>query len=184
MFKKDAMFIECRDCKQILLQSEFRRCDYQCKECAKREAVEYRARKRIEDPEWHERSMAKLRQWKAANPERVRLRKRARTNKRMEYILENGVHDFTHKQWLHLIAHWDYTCAYCDKRGGTLEREHVISLSKGGEHTLSNIVPACGTCNRKKEKLDMRTWLNDEQRYEAILTTMGDAEYTSRDAHV
>lgn len=182
-FKGDTLFIECRICKHLLPRSAFRRLhkkDYMCWECHKAEQRKRSARKRIEDPEWHERSMAQLRQWKATHPERVRLHNRATKNKRLKRILENGIHDFTDEQWFHLLAHWDYTCAYCDKRGGTLEREHIIPLAKGGEDTLSNIVPSCGTCNRKKEKLGMRTWLNDEQRYEAILTTMGDAEYEAR----
>ena len=123
------------------------------------------------------KGLEQLYKWKADNPERERLRQRTVKNKRLKRLLENGTHDFTHEQWLRLIAHWNYTCAYCDKRGGRLERDHILPLARGGEHTLSNIVPSCGHCNRKKETLDMRTWLNDEQRYEAILMTVGDAEY-------
>jgi len=40
-------------------------------------------------------------------------------------------------------------CHYC-----TMERkltlDHVIPLSKGGQHTKANVVPACGPCNSKK----------------------------------
>lgn len=28
--------------------------------------------------------------------------------------------------------------------------DHVIPLSKGGHHTASNVVPACGPCNSVK----------------------------------
>ena len=149
----------------------------------KKQKREYERRKRVERKEkyplLHWASLQKLRQWKANNPERVYLKHRAHKNSRLKRILENGTHDFTYEQWLSLIGFWDYTCAYCDERGSRLERDHVIPLAKGGEHTLSNIVPSCPSCNRKKETLDMRSWLNDEQRYEAILTTMGDAERIS-----
>lgn len=178
MFKKDALFVECRSCKKILPRdSYYRKNDWQCPQCCCAETQSYHARKRIEDPEWYKRSVAKLLQWKKDNPERVYLQQRILKNRRLKRMLENGTHDFTHEQWLSLIDFWDYTCAYCDKRGGNLERDHVVPLAKGGEHTLSNIVPSCPSCNRKKETLDMRTWLNDEQRYEATLTTMGDTEY-------
>lgn len=145
------------------------------RECERKKRVDFKKKY----PLLHWASLQKLRQWKADNPERVRLKGRILKNRRLERMLENGTHDFTHGQWLSLMAFWDYTCAYCDKRGGNLERDHVVPLAKGGEHTLSNIVSSCPSCNRKKETLDMRTWLNDEQRYEAILTTMGDAERTN-----
>ena len=34
--------------------------------------------------------------------------------------------------------------------GPAQEIDHMIPLSKGGGHTIYNIVPACRSCNRKK----------------------------------
>ena len=31
-----------------------------------------------------------------------------------------------------------------------LEMDHITPLSKGGDHTASNIVPCCRSCNAKK----------------------------------
>src|SRR5689334_5319524 len=36
------------------------------------------------------------------------------------------------------FARDDYTCQYCGARGGRLECDHVIPVSRGGAHTLSN----------------------------------------------
>jgi 5-methylcytosine-specific restriction endonuclease McrA len=59
--------------------------------------------------------------------------------------------DFTSTQWRTLQERFDHRCAYCGKRAkGRLSQDHIIPLSKGGNHTLSNIVPACQACNRKK----------------------------------
>jgi len=58
--------------------------------------------------------------------------------------------DFTYEQRLTLLEDYDNRCAYCGKQFEQLEQDHVIPLSKEGNHTKSNIVPACGSCNAKK----------------------------------
>ena len=61
------------------------------------------------------------------------------------------VNDFTPAQWRDMQEHYDHRCAYCGKRAkGHLTQDHITPLSKGGSHTLSNIVPACRSCNSKK----------------------------------
>lgn len=61
------------------------------------------------------------------------------------------INDFTHAQWTALQVAFDHRCAYCGKRAkGHLTQDHVQPLSKGGSHTLSNIVPACKSCNSRK----------------------------------
>ncbi len=58
--------------------------------------------------------------------------------------------DFTYAQWLAKLKEYDNHCAYCDNKFRQLEQEHIIPLSKGGNHTASNIVPACRSCNVRK----------------------------------
>jgi 5-methylcytosine-specific restriction endonuclease McrA len=57
---------------------------------------------------------------------------------------------FTADDWRRMLRAFDWCCAYCARRGGDLEIEHVVPLSGGGRHDDTNIVPACGLCNRKK----------------------------------
>ena len=48
----------------------------------------------------------------------------------------------------------DYRCTYCGERGGKLECDHVMPVSRGGGHDESNLVTACFSCNRsKRDKL-------------------------------
>lgn len=48
----------------------------------------------------------------------------------------------------------DYRCTYCGERGGKLECDHVMPVSRGGGHEESNLVTACFSCNRsKRDKL-------------------------------
>jgi 5-methylcytosine-specific restriction endonuclease McrA len=59
-----------------------------------------------------------------------------------------------------LWQHWDrfeHCCAYCGC-SGDLEIEHVIPISKGGEHHLGNIVPACTRCNTSKRSRPAEKW--------------------------
>lgn len=52
----------------------------------------------------------------------------------------------------------DYTCAYCGLRGGQLECDHVIPVSRGGSHTDDNLVTACKKCNRSKRDKLVEEW--------------------------
>lgn len=58
--------------------------------------------------------------------------------------------DFTAEQWQIMKEHYKYTCIYCDKEFQRLTQDHITPISKGGNHTFSNIVPACRKCNSRK----------------------------------
>ena len=57
---------------------------------------------------------------------------------------------FTADEWRRMLRAFNWCCAYCGRRGGDLEIEHVVPLAGGGRHESENIVPACGPCNRRK----------------------------------
>jgi DNA-binding Xre family transcriptional regulator len=66
--------------------------------------------------------------------------------------------------WLAICAAWGYACAYCGGRPSgeypdRLVPEHVEPLSRGGEHTAENVVPACVTCNTQKADLFLLEWV-------------------------
>lgn len=52
----------------------------------------------------------------------------------------------------------DFTCQYCFERGGPLECDHVIPLSRGGTNELGNLVTACVDCNRSKRAQLIEQW--------------------------
>jgi 5-methylcytosine-specific restriction endonuclease McrA len=58
--------------------------------------------------------------------------------------------DLTAKQWEEIKSAYGHRCVYCGKKFKRLTKDHIIPLSRGGDHTVSNIVPACMSCNRKK----------------------------------
>lgn len=53
----------------------------------------------------------------------------------------------------------DYTCQYCHSRGGKLECDHVVPVSRGGLHDMSNLKTACFSCNRSKNTKLISEWM-------------------------
>jgi hypothetical protein len=49
-----------------------------------------------------------------------------------------------------LTQFWGHACAYCAASDVGLEVEHVIPWSRGGSNDITNLVPACKPCNRRK----------------------------------
>jgi 5-methylcytosine-specific restriction endonuclease McrA len=92
----------------------------------------------------------------AANREKINARQRdyrkknparARTYKAQRRRRAQGV--VTDRDWRSLLRQYRNCCAYCGK-SRALTMDHVIPLSRGGRHTVGNVVPACGPCNGSK----------------------------------
>lgn len=49
-----------------------------------------------------------------------------------------------------LLARDNHTCQYCGNTDRTLTLDHVVPRSRGGRTEWTNIVAACGPCNRRK----------------------------------
>lgn len=63
----------------------------------------------------------------------------------------------TTEQWEMIKKRFDSKCAYCGKESN-LHQEHFIALSKGGEFSINNIVPACISCNSSKHDKSFFEW--------------------------
>lgn len=55
----------------------------------------------------------------------------------------------TFREWMKTIQDFHGMCAYCQKRPYRCI-EHFIPVKRGGGATRTNIVPACGGCNKHK----------------------------------
>jgi 5-methylcytosine-specific restriction endonuclease McrA len=67
-------------------------------------------------------------------------------------------HDLSDEQWQALVDAWN-GCAYCGGTDGTLQRDCVLALSRGGRYTLANIAPACRSCNASKCNDEVTAWM-------------------------
>lgn len=90
--------------------------------------------------------------WMQNNREHVRLyNQKKRAEKKQATICEISV-----EQLMGRMSVFGNKCAYC---GGKFEHiDHVIPLSKGGPHCLSNLRPACASCNSSKHAKFLKDW--------------------------
>ncbi len=78
--------------------------------------------------------------WRKANAAHVKL-----ACKLGQHTLR-GVGRVTASEWIEALDVFDGRCAYCGVRD-KMAVEHVIPISAGGANDISNVVPACGSCN-------------------------------------
>ncbi|WP_235535943.1 HNH endonuclease [Nocardioides sp. Root190] len=67
-------------------------------------------------------------------------------------------HDLTDEQWHALMAAWG-GCAYCRADEPALQKDCILPISRGGRYTLTNVVPACRSCNASKCNLEVTGWM-------------------------
>ena len=77
-------------------------------------------------------------------------------------------HDLTEAQWSALQDAWG-GCAYCGVADRPLQKDCLLPISRGGRYTLTNVVPACGSCNASKCNTEVTTWLRRKKLDEATI---------------
>jgi hypothetical protein len=90
------------------------------------------------------------RQYNLANPE---IRKNA-DNRRRTKKLSNGVYEISKKE---LKRIYSSPCFYCGSTN-SIHADHIIPISKGGRHSIGNLLPACAKCNMSKGSRLLVEW--------------------------
>jgi len=89
----------------------------------------------------------KNKEYRQSHPDEILLRNRQREK------LLNSFPIIKQSEINNLLNEHNHKCFYCGiniKRGINLHLDHKTPLSRGGEHTISNLAPACITCNLRK----------------------------------
>lgn len=60
---------------------------------------------------------------------------------------------FLDSDWHKLLLQYDYRCFYCQSIDYELTLDHKIPISRGGDHSIGNAIPACRSCNASKGNL-------------------------------
>jgi DNA-directed RNA polymerase subunit RPC12/RpoP len=107
--------------------------------------------------DWYKRNPEKKLQmnkdWRKNNPEAYRLLK----HKQERPISEKCAAYVTPGKVLERMKYYFYKCAYC---GGPFEHiDHVIPVSRGGDHWPANLRPSCRLCNQSKSNKPLKVWL-------------------------
>ena len=123
----------------------------ECKGCFGRQRKEYRD---AYYQEHKETDAVRNREYHKKHPEV------ARTAAHRRRALKQGapIADFTANDWSAILDIYDHRCAYCRKSGVLLTQDHVVPLSRGGNHSVDNIVPACLSCNASKGTKTLEDW--------------------------
>jgi HNH endonuclease len=82
---------------------------------------------------------------KANQPKHSAADQRRRANKSL-----TTSNTLTLAQWEEIKTIYGHRCVYCGRKMKRLTQDHLTPLRQQGEHTASNIVPACVSCNSKK----------------------------------
>lgn len=94
-----------------------------------------------------------LREWRKRNPEKIAaILLRRKAAKQTDDIASVSGHDL-----LRLVRRYGGKCAYC----GIADHahfDHVVPLSRGGRHSIGNLLPACAHCNLSKGSRLLADW--------------------------
>lgn len=114
------------------------------KECKRKHSAN-KTRIRYSNNKQKERD--RVRSYKHSNPDKCK----EWNDIRWERIHDNNVGDIT-RDYIDGIIKVTKTCPYCGKRIGDDDKsiDHIIPVSKGGEHSRDNIIVCCKKCNIKK----------------------------------
>jgi 5-methylcytosine-specific restriction endonuclease McrA len=77
-------------------------------------------------------------------------------------LLKNATCTLTAIEWNEILQEYKYSCAYCGVKFNEdvqVTVDHVTPLSKGGNHTKDNVVPACADCNIQKSDKDVEDFV-------------------------
>jgi len=164
--RKPRVVRECEICggEFVPAQSNYIVCSRKCREELNRirsriRMRNVRAERREKLPLFHWADLQRLKRWQENNPARVQEKLWKHKANRRAAIKENGHCDLTAAQWREILDRYDHRCAYCGERSDKLTMDHVVPISRGGEHTASNIVPACMSCNSSKGAKNLEEWL-------------------------
>ena len=89
-----------------------------------------------------EEACERTRKWQIENPEAVKINsKRRRARKK-----GCDVRTVTAKDYKRIMSALCYLCGIAP----SATEEHIIPLSRGGRHSIGNLLGACGSCNSRK----------------------------------
>ncbi len=158
----------CKECTKAYMrkhrEENYERVKEYTDRSCKKYMLNHRDRAREATKRWDARNRDKcreyLKQWRKRNPEKDREyihRRRARK------LVGGG--SVGSSEWVDLCASYGNVCLNCGSSSITID--HVVPLSKGGQHHISNVQPLCQSCNSQKgtKSIDYRQSKKDRIGY-------------------
>lgn len=108
--------------------------------------------------EQSEKGQRTRKRWREENKEYHQIKEQCRRAQK-----KSLVHDFTEDDWKATLEIFGYSCVYCHRNGIALEQDHWVPITKDGNYTAGNIVPACKHCNCSKRAMHPSNFCSREQ---------------------
>ena len=166
----------CRKCNEVKSVDSFSKrsqmkdgLEHVCKSCIASKNQDNKEKNAIRHKKYRESNKAKVKQatlnWQLNNPEAYKKSKnkwrlenpekfRSLKQKRRAKIRDNGTFFISGKEIKKL---YESNCFYCGS-SDQIEIDHIIPISKGGRHSIGNLVSACRKCNRSKTNKYLAQW--------------------------
>ena len=97
--------------------------------------------------------------WRKANPEKWLAIALYGNKERQDRKRAGGWGRLPRGAWSAIVEFFGSRCAYCLVSLVAPTRDHVQPLSRGGSHSVDNVVPACGSCNSSKQDKTLLEWM-------------------------
>lgn len=91
--------------------------------------------------------------WAKANQDKVRLV----LNRRKARLLDSCSPGVSKSELDFIRSLFDGQCVYCDQPATTID--HIVPIAKGGRDEYLNVLPACRSCNSRKNTKDLTVFL-------------------------
>ena len=124
---------------------------------AKKSRVKHRDMRNAITRDWKQRNKTHVSKYnrRYAQTERGRNTIRAKESRRR---LRSGFITYTISQLQSRMRRLGNKCIYCGA-SGKITVDHLIPLADGGFECLTNLVPACRSCNVRKSKIHPLVWI-------------------------
>lgn len=168
---------QCSKCKETKSLSEFGKRktaadgkDYICKFCASipRSKKVNRQKKCEYQKRYRERNKEKVKKYNREYNKSINgkiNKNKYKQNRKAKK--KNGVRTLTTTEWNDNLKKFNHSCAYCGTKSEYLHQEHIIPLSKGGWYTKQNIIPACKSCNSRKNNKELNEWYKEQEFFDS-----------------
>ena len=109
--------------------------------------------KLLSNAEWHAKNPGKMNEYQKsyfkAHPEKFKLK----SHRRRTLKLNGGVYSVTVKEIADMLKR---PCFYCGEESKHID--HIVPLSRGGRHSIGNLIQACASCNLSKNNKFVIEW--------------------------
>jgi 5-methylcytosine-specific restriction endonuclease McrA len=115
-------------------------------------------RRRVYTTKWRAKNTDAFREMCASWWRRNKVKNRLYKYRRRASVVGPGLSPLA---WVEALRATGNTCFYCSEASKELTVDHVVPLSRGGEDSPANIVPACRSCNSSKGAKDAVSWYTE-----------------------